>query len=290
VRRLLFPFLAAVLAVPALVGAPAAQADSIYGPASFRATCPFSHRAHNDPIVFPGDPGASHSHEFFGSEQTNANTTTKKLRTNPTTCDPGGDKSAYWVPTLYENGYAVPVGKAQFYYTTEDDWTGPRVRSFPRGLRVIAGNAAAPSPDPYGPYRWSCFSTGEPASTEEFPDCGGDQRLKLFLEFPECWNGEDKDSPDHKSHMAYRVDGACPPSHPVPVPRLLFKLRYDSDGGPDTTLARMAGGVHSTDAPAYTAHGDFWNAWGRETLREHIQFCLVAHEITCDEDAAIPEE
>ena len=28
--------------------------------------CPYSHSAPDDPIRFPGQPGASHLHDFFG--------------------------------------------------------------------------------------------------------------------------------------------------------------------------------------------------------------------------------
>ncbi|WP_309624448.1 DUF1996 domain-containing protein [Methylibium sp.] len=45
--------------------------------------------------------------------------------------------------------------------------------------------------------------------------------------FPQCWDGKNLDSPDHKSHMAYPSDGGCPRSHPVALP----------------------------------SHGDWWNGW-----------------------------
>ena len=46
--------------------------------AEFLADCPFSHRLPDDPIVFPGLPGASHMHSFFGSRVTNAYTTVER--------------------------------------------------------------------------------------------------------------------------------------------------------------------------------------------------------------------
>ena len=34
---------------------------------AFRFICQASHEAYNDPIVFPGQPGKSHLHTFFGN-------------------------------------------------------------------------------------------------------------------------------------------------------------------------------------------------------------------------------
>src|SRR5438128_12610277 len=39
---------------------------------NFVENCAFSHRAPDDPIVFPGKPGLSHDHSFVGNESTDA--------------------------------------------------------------------------------------------------------------------------------------------------------------------------------------------------------------------------
>ncbi|MFE3474334.1 DUF1996 domain-containing protein [Streptomyces bacillaris] len=46
--------------------APRAAAD-VVRVAEFLAECPYTHRAPDDPIIFPGLPGASHMHSFFGN-------------------------------------------------------------------------------------------------------------------------------------------------------------------------------------------------------------------------------
>ena len=45
----------------------------------FLVECDYSHMAEDDPIVYPGAPGASHLHVFFGNTSTNANSTVKSL-------------------------------------------------------------------------------------------------------------------------------------------------------------------------------------------------------------------
>lgn len=54
--------------------APKAAAD-VVRVAEFLAECPYTHRAPDDPIVFPGLPGASHMHSFFGNDTTHAGLT-----------------------------------------------------------------------------------------------------------------------------------------------------------------------------------------------------------------------
>jgi hypothetical protein len=65
--------LACVVALlAAFASSPAASAASREKGASFAVRCDFSHRASDDPIVHPGDPGAAHSHDFFGNRSTDA--------------------------------------------------------------------------------------------------------------------------------------------------------------------------------------------------------------------------
>ncbi|CAI7872808.1 unnamed protein product, partial [Closterium sp. NIES-54] len=70
--------------------------------AQFRIRCNFSHAARNDPIVFPGQPGKSHLHDFLGSKKTNAFTTDgTKLVGSATTCGLKADSAAYWFPSVF---------------------------------------------------------------------------------------------------------------------------------------------------------------------------------------------
>lgn len=232
----------------------------------FVAFCPFSHRASDDPIVHPGMSGMSHSHDFLGNKSTDANSTQETLLQGDTTCDPLADRSAYWVPTLYDaQGQPVAIEHATIYYlaSAADVQEPSALQPYPLGLRIIAGNAKASGPAEAAHFKWSCLGSPE-SSTTDFVVCPQDSRLELLLNFPDCWNGVDLDSADHKSHMAYREAGACPASHPVAVPRLQFKLRYATSGEAGMSLA---------SGPAYTTHGDFFNAWEPAALDNRME-CL----------------
>ncbi len=234
----------------------------------FLADCPFSHRLPDDPIVFPNMPGASHMHSFFGSTVTNAHTTTQDLLNANSNCNPSIDKSSYWIPTLYNGDTPVEPTTGIFYYLGEgvrDDLIA-QTQPFPLGLRVVAGNAKATGPADNTIARWSCLHAGDAGSSSDFVTCPAGTMLESYLDFPHCWDGVNLDSVDHKSHMAYPVNNACPPSHPVVVPKLRQVMRYPVNGNPANF--RLASGR------GYTMHGDFFNAWPVDELARRVNDCI----------------
>ncbi|MDT0393508.1 MULTISPECIES: DUF1996 domain-containing protein [Streptomyces] len=247
----------------------APQAAQVVRVAEFLAECPYSHRLPDDPIVFPGLPGASHMHSFFGSRVTDAHTDVTDLLGSSSTCSPAVDTSSYWVPTMYRGDQPVEPTGTTFYYLGEGvrDDIIQRIRPFPQGLRIVAGNAKATGVgDPTSVARWSCLHHGEVNPSKDFVNCPAGSMLESYLDFPQCWNGKDLDSPDHKSHMSYPVNGACPAGHPVPVPKLRQVLRYPVSGS--TQGLRLASG------PGYTMHGDFFNAWPQNELARRVTDCI----------------
>ncbi|WP_436499941.1 DUF1996 domain-containing protein [Actinokineospora sp. HUAS TT18] len=238
----------------------------------FRAECRSSHRAGNDPIVFPNRPGVSHTHEFFGNTTTNADSTLQSLRLGGTNCDPVSDKSAYWVPTLYQHGVAVAPERVTIYYQGITD--PARAVPHPQGLRYVIGNALATSPDQNPAARWSCV--GRPESSRDFLSCPAGSKLENYLDFPTCWDGTRLDSPNHRDHLVFGLGGAggtCPSSHPVVLPRLEFLITYPVSGG-GLSLAGTRNGVNVTTAPGYTFHGDFFNAWDPGELQRRVDTCV----------------
>lgn len=228
----------------------------------FASRCIHSHFGEDDPIVFPDQPGASHLHEFFGSRDTDAFSTPDSMRAEDTTCVVTGDTAAYWVPALYDDGRLItPAGLSAYHVPAGKDPS--TIQPFPADLQVIAG----PATDEGNPVRWVCRDAGTrtPPSTE-VPDCEGGTMVQI-IHFPDCWDGVNLDSEDHRGHMAYSTAGACPDSHPVPTPRLRLHVRFPgADGGEDLTLS--SGGPE-------TAHADFVNAWDQQVLEELVEECIV---------------
>jgi hypothetical protein len=236
--------------------------------ARFHVECPFHHFNHSDPIVFPGvkNPSAGHLHTFLGNKSTNAFSTYRKLRHAGTTCGLRADKGAYWFPAVYKNGRRVKPTDGDFYYRAKTEPLGA-IRPFPKSLKIIAGNKEATRPQSTKIVGWSCFgSAGTARSTMR--DCGNAD-VKFLVHFPSCWDGQHKDSADHKSHMHYSIKKnghqACPKSHPVPVPELSYSIRLPFHDGRH---------VHLSSGPVYTMHADFWNAWKQRKLRQLVDKCL----------------
>lgn len=224
--------------------------------------CGFSHRASVDPIVHPGMTNMSHSHDFFGNRTTNADSTLASLTGQPTTCRTAGDRAAYWTPTMYANNKAMEPNGMLAYFTAMT--TNP-VAELPIGLKIVAGGRAH--------VRYACFNNGMPrAQTLRPQHCGRDELLSLGVRFPDCWNGVDLDSSDHRSHMAYSVEAACPSTHPVAVPRLSMWVLYRPPAK-RATLTFSSGGLE-------TAHADFFNAFDPATQTKLHDFCINAQR-TC---------
>jgi hypothetical protein len=239
----------------------------------FRAECRTSHRAGNDPIVFPNQPNVSHVHEFFGNTSTNHASTLQSLRLGGTNCNPVADKAAYWVPTLYKNGQPVAPERVTIYYQGITEPT--RAVPHPQGLRYVIGNALATSPDQNPAARWSCV--GYTPSSRDFMNCPAGSKLENYLDFPWCSDGR-LDSPNHRDHLVFPVNGTCPASHPTVLPRLEFLITYPVNGT-GLSLAGTRNGVNVTTAPGYTFHGDFMNAWDAAELQRRVTDCINAQYI-----------
>jgi hypothetical protein len=229
---------------------------------NFVSLCRFSHRKPDDPIVFPGQPGMSHDHTFFGSTTTDAYSTAATLRGQRATCSRTADTAAYWAPTLIVDGQRVDALDAAAYYRRT---TLARVRPFPARFVMIAGEGSALQPQSTNVVFWSCALDASNPS-ESVPNCGA-RSLRLHVVFPECWDGRRFDSSDHKSHVAYASRGVCPSSHSVAVPQLVLIIRYPVNG---------AGRVELSSYGQFSGHADFVNAWDQGALTELVETCLNA--------------
>jgi hypothetical protein len=180
---------------------------------------------------------------------------------------PGGDPAAArscdpfaWVEFCIDT-----VNAMQVYYKTGYDGVRPEtVQPFPAGLRMIAGDSKATTAQPVDVAWWTCKQNhgdqGPRSATIAGTNCRAGQLLTQAVEFPQCWDGRNLDSPDHKSHMAYGAgwpDKGCPSSHPVPLPQVTTWVHW-----------RLPAGVDLSDAAACLGHA-------RRTRRHREPFRLV---------------
>lgn len=229
-RRLL-PLLLMVLVLGSTVHASAS---------SFTVSCSYTRSLPDDPIVFPGQPGASHLHDFFGNRTTDAYSTYASMAGQPTSCGNTNDRAGYWVPALYVNGVKVNPSalKAYYYRRTSGTLTVP-----PPGLAMIGGDSHATGPQSTSRVYFGCGSGSGLAKVSYLPDCstvGG--RFAVHVSFPYCLtNGV----------------ASYPPCSGAAMPQLIERIAYPIIDARNVTLSSGA---------YFTYHADFFQTWDQSEL------------------------
>ena len=255
------------------------QPDASDGTGNFRTVCDYSHMAADDPIVFPGQPGRAHMHTFFGNTGADAHSTATSLVTAGNTTCRGGtvNRSSYWVPTMVDTRDGTPLrpSESNFYYKTGYVLAPSSIQTLPQGLRMIAGNANATAANEMA--KFSCHNAPDTNSKPSVPNCPAGSEVWQSIRFPQCWDGVNLDSPDHKSHMAYPSNGACPSTHPVAIPEITFNIVYPVTEANSPLRWRLSSDNYSTSQPAgYSSHGDWFNGWKPDIADTWVNHCLKA--------------
>lgn len=256
------------------------------GVGAFRIPCEYSHFAFDDPIVYPNQPGAAHLHVFFGNTGANANSTAQSLATTGNSTCAGGiaNRSSYWVPAMLDTATGAPQRPNNTLWYYKSGYNVPRasmIQDIPNGLKILTGKKMTDT----GPYpQWEnkpgihfrCVINGaEGPATEHIPNCPGGSQLQSHMIFPQCWDGVNLDSPDHRSHMAYPEGSSCPTTHPVWLPQLALNIYYNVPAGGSTANWRLASDVYDRSIPGgYTMHGDVIFAWDQAVKSTWVKWCV----------------
>ena len=252
------------------------------GLGAFRTKCELAGFFFDDPIVFPGQAGASHLHMVFGNTNYGANLNSSTLASGGSTCLGGTlNRSAYWMPALFDpttGDVKLPMF-GEFYYKSGAAVDISQTQDIPAGLRMIAGNKNATSSADNPNVTWLC---GNVTPSATIPDCpAGAREITLAISFPSCWDGVNLDSPDHQSHMAYTVyDGSrsrCPASHPVLIPKIDELFPFPIRAGEDVRNWRLSSDTYSTSIRGgASAHADWMLGWDTATMHSIVVNCLRA--------------
>ncbi|KAF3933486.1 hypothetical protein ABW19_dt0206341 [Dactylella cylindrospora] len=243
-----------------------------------------------DPLVQPGVSPGKHVHNIMGGSAFSKITSFSILQESTcTSCEVKGDKSIYWVPTLYfeheGTGEFEQVRQKDgmlVYYIPE--YGGSTVEIFPEGFAMVAGDPTLRTFDDSDTtteaYRrqmaigFNCLNyagTPEPfAYHRSMPDKDAIKNckdgLRADITFPSCWDGN-LDSDNHRDHMAYPSgieDGTCPDTHQRRLITMKFETLFDVSEFFDLP-GRF---VWSTgDLTGYGYHGDFVNGWNTGLLQ-----------------------
>ncbi|MGH9057235.1 MAG: DUF1996 domain-containing protein [Acidimicrobiales bacterium] len=241
------------------------------GAGIFTDRCAFSHEAADDPLLYPGKPGQSMQHDFYGNTTTSAGSTAKTLTGGATTCSTAADASAYWTPVLYQDGQPLQPKYALIYWS-QPGRLAPSVTTMPAGIEMIAGDESATAPQPRSVVRWTCTAVKDANAATSVPhNCAAGQMIRLIVSFPSCWDGHTLDGAT-QSNVVYPVKGRCPTGHPVVIPQVIFHVSYPTSSAADLTLSMSPTMQGSTD----TAHVDFINGWSESLLARNVKDCIAA--------------
>jgi len=258
-----------------------------------------------DPLVNPGFLPSPHLHQVIGGNSFNASmppgTHDPSAASTCTSCTYSEDFSNYWtaniyfkakngtfkrVPQVANLGLKVQGGMTVYYirgYTSSQ-----KVTAFKPGFRMLVGDPnnrdvkAVPSGNCYrceANMNQSPFG-GAPCTgsdTKSFPktQCGGGWRVTVT--FPTCWDGKNLDSPDHKAHMSYPASGtfesggACPASHPVKMPQVMYEIMFDTrafNNKADWPADGQPFYWSMGDNTGHGIHGDYLFGWKGDALQK----------------------
>lgn len=263
---------------------PPSAAPDVVG--AFRFICMPGHLKSDDPIVYPGQPGKSHLHQFFGNDTTDANSTYASLRAaGNSTCMSPLNRSAYWMPAVLNGlGKVVRPDYVTIYYKRRPlndpivsdpkhpQYEGHGVK-LPNGLRFIFGrdmlNLAAPQT---GAISFACDGPSAPPGKswknleDAQAECSVENRIGARISAPDCWDGKNLDSADHRSHVAYGSYGdwgyyKCPTTHPYVIPAFTMAAWFTQAAGESYSLVSDDMDTSPGHKRGDTFHADFFMAW-----------------------------
>jgi Domain of unknown function (DUF1996) len=240
------------------------------------------HSNSDNVIVAPGTVnGAHHTHDYVGNKDTSQASTNDSLAAAGTTCS-NGDQSTYYWPVIRlrnRDGGGTPGEVAANPHNIGDIITPTsasiqfrgspvsKVVAMPRFLRIITGDAKASiNGGANANVKWTCTGFRDRVTTK-YPLCPRGSRVQIISDFQSCWDGQNIDSANHRTHVAFpdKNTGACAAGFKA-IPQLRITLTYDVPRGRIFAVDAFPEVQHNP----LTHHNDFINVMSDQLMKRAV--------------------
>ncbi|MEW5353253.1 DUF1996 domain-containing protein [Streptomyces sp. 16-176A] len=196
-------------------------------------------------IVAPGvTNGAHHLHDYVGNQKVNAFSSNDTFLQGGTSCQNKNDLSAYYWPVVRVQdgtqdfdqnadggGKEGNVGRILVAKQAQIKYVGnptSKVVAMPQFLRIITGDAKAfTNGTANANAHWSCTGFENKVQlTDKYPICPRGSDVVRTFAFQSCWDGQNIDSANHRTHVAFAdASGRCQNGFKA-IPQLTMRLVY----------------------------------------------------------------
>ncbi len=140
------------------------------------------------------------------------------------------------------------------------------VVAMPLGLKILYGDAKQSTNGPKNARpSWTC--TGfEDRLTDKYPICPQGSKVERIHAFPNCWDGKNTDSKDHRSHIVFSdQQGKCPQGFKN-VPQLQVTLVYNVPQDVQQNKQYKVDAFAQEEHNPKSDHDDFANVMSKQIM------------------------
>ncbi|QKV79395.1 DUF1996 domain-containing protein [Amycolatopsis sp. Hca4] len=155
------------------------------------------------------------------------------------------------------------------------------VVAMPLGLKILYGDAKQSTNGPKNARpSWTC--TGfEDRLTDKYPICPQGSKVERIHAFPNCWDGKNTDSADHRSHIVFAdQQGKCPQGFKN-VPQLQVTLVYNVPQDVQQNKQYKVDAFAQEEHNPKSDHDDFANVMSKQIMGRLVN-CINSGKVCAE--------